>query len=114
MKIVFGLLMILGVLVAVQPAFQAASVVGLWSDFKQFGARVADMENGSVILSLGGEDDSETFEDLLDKLWALKNSSTSGGLGVLIIFLAAFGLVLDIAKEKRASKAVETVGPTSP
>lgn len=110
MRLLFCILMICGVAVAVQPTLRNTGVVALWSDFKAFEGKVAALEDGEEILSIGGENGSETFADLLRKLWNLHREDNyfSPVLGIFIFFLSAYGLGLEISREGRRSKAVET------
>ena len=70
------------------------------------------LENGNAILSMGGEINSETFDDLLGKLLALKNSSFPIVLGFLVFLLSALGLVLDIIKARRLKKGMKLETPS--
>jgi hypothetical protein len=98
MRLILCALMLCGAAIAVQPVFQTARVVALWSDFEAFKGKVAALENGNAALLMGGESDSERFDDLLRKLWALRNDPLPTALGVVVFLLAALGLGLDISR----------------
>ena len=112
MRLIFCILMICGLAVVAQDTFQKAHVVALWSDFLTFESKVKHLENGNAILSMGGEINSETFDDLLGKLLALKNSSFPIVLGFLVFLLSALGLVLDIIKARRLKKGMKLETPS--
>ena len=99
--------MVCGGVVAVQSAFRQACVVALWSDFKAFEAKVAGLDNGKAVLSLGGESSSDNLESLVDKLWRLERSSAHTiELGLLVSILSALGLVLDFRRTKRSNMGI--------
>lgn len=100
MRLIFILLILCGLLIAIQPPFSRARVVGLWSDFKQFEANVARLDDGQAALALGGENPKESFADLLQKLSDLQSSPTVSYLGILVSVLSAFALVLDIRRKR--------------
>jgi hypothetical protein len=100
--------MLCGLAVVAEDIRQEARVVALWSDFLTFETKVKQLSNGNAILSTGGENSSETFDDLLVKLLALNKSSRTGGLGFLVIIISALGLILDIARERRLMKQIKS------
>jgi hypothetical protein len=113
-RVIFCLLIICGVAVAVQPPLHEAHVVAVWSDFKAFGAKVSALDNADVIWSMGGEDDTENFDDLLDKLWELQSHGKSVMLGFVIFSLSSLGLILDIARGRTANNVAKTTERASP
>ena len=107
MRLILCLLILCGLAIAVQSGLRQARVVALWSDFKAFEARVAELDNGKAVLSLGGESSSENFEGLVDRLWRLERSSARGiMLGLLVFTLSALGLVLDLRRTKRSNQTL--------
>jgi len=102
MRLILILLMVTGGLIAIQPAFSRAKVIALWSDFKAFEAGAAERPEGKALLALGGESKSETFEDLLRKLWALKVCTAVPYLGVIVSALSASALVVEIKRKRIA------------
>jgi hypothetical protein len=89
----------------VAPAFERASTVALWSDFMAFQARVRADEAGARILSYGGEDPKESFEQLLNRLWQLPNPTFPRVLGILISVSSGCGLFL-LSRTKRTERAI--------
>jgi hypothetical protein len=107
--------MLCGAAIAVQSVFRQASVVALWSDFKAFEAKVAELDNGKAVLSLGGESSSDNLESLVDKLWKLERSSAHTiELGLLVFILSALGLALDFRRTKRSNKALQATAAAPP
>jgi len=109
------------------PSFNRAKVIALWSDFKAFEAAVAERPDGKAVLALGGESKSETFTDLLRKLWELRGCTAVPYLGILVSALSGAALVLDLIRVRgvepgaspnggpatRSTKSEGTEGPPS-
>jgi len=107
--------MLCGAGIAVQSALHQADVVALWSDFKAFEARVAELDNGKAVMSLGGESSSDNLEGLVAKLWRLERSSAHTiELGLLVFGLSALGLILDFRRTKRSNKALQATATALP
>ena len=101
MKIVLLLIFLLGLTMSVIiPVLEQARAVAIWSDFKAFGSRAAADPAGERILAYGGENKEENFENLLDRLFGLNDSSPARPLGFAIAFLAAFGLIIELRRTK--------------
>jgi len=69
------------------------------SDFSAFRARVADTSEGEAILNLGGERESDTFDDLVGKSLSAVRSNPLPG--ILLIVLATVALMLDARRNDR-------------
>jgi len=100
MRLILILLILAGVLIAIQPAFDRAKITQLISDMKMFEARVSERTDGKDILALGGESRAEHFEDLIQKLYELETRKAAPLLGVTVSLLSAVALALDVAKKR--------------
>jgi hypothetical protein len=101
-RLILFILMLCGATIPFAQVLHQSSVVQVWSDFKAFGAKVAQTANGEKILAMGGERDSEHFDDLTDKLWRLQRDRASMWLGGVVFLLSAAGLGIEINKARRS------------
>ena len=73
--------------------------IAVWSDFKAFQARVATDEQAAHALNYGGENDTDNFDALLAKIWAMKNGWRPVGLvGLLLIVIPIIQINADRKK----------------
>ena len=86
------------------PAAGSARATVLWSDFLAFQNRVQADPDGVRILNYGGENESENFEALLQKLKDLNNTSLARPFGFTIAVLAAAGFILTHGRATNANK----------
>jgi hypothetical protein len=106
MKTLLTLLLLLGAFITAESVIGSrAAVVAIWSDFKAFEARVAADDAGARILKYGGESDSQNFDQLLRSLWDLPLESRNKFPGILVMILAATGLIIEIKKKKPNPRA---------
>lgn len=101
MKILLILLLLVGAFITAESLVGSqVAVTAIWSDFKAFEARVAADEAGTRILSYGGENDGQNFEQLLDRLRNLPLEARNKIPGILVMILSVIGLFLESKKAK--------------
>jgi hypothetical protein len=103
MKPILILLIILGGLIAFQPIVSTMEIANLHSNFVAFQAKAASHPEGRIILALGGENDSDHFEDLVSKLSNLKSNRFMLFLGASVSALSLLGLILEEKRNNRKS-----------
>ncbi len=88
------LTVLLGIFLIIYSLFQSAQTVAVWSDFKAFGARVAEDKQCEEVLKYGGEDKNKSFKNLLNNIWNLKDNWTVVMYtGVLLIVLSIIQII---------------------
>ena len=79
---------VLGLVVIVYSTLQSSHPIAVWSDFKAFESRVVQSGHADA-LKLGGEFQHESFDDLVTKVWNLKDDwRMIRYVGILLIFMS--------------------------
>lgn len=103
MKITTQLLTaLLGVVLIAYSTLQSTHPIAVWSDFKAFQARVAQNDQCADILKHGGESEHKCFDDLITKVWNLKDAwRMIRYVGILLIFIPVIQIAADRKKRDR-------------
>ena len=93
-KIIPIIYLALGIFLIIFPTFQSARTVAVWSDFDAYKFRVLQDKQCAHVLNIGGEDNQESFDDLLEKIWNLHtNLQNIRIVGVLVALLSVIQII---------------------
>ena len=94
---------LLGLVLIAYSTLQSTHPIAVWSDFKAFQARVAQNDQCADTLKYGGESEHESFDDLITKVWNLKDDwKMIRYVGILLIFMPVIQIAAD--RKRRSSE----------
>jgi len=108
MKVILILLLLSGIWTMLEGIKLKANAVSVASDLKSFESRVAAEKEGKKILEFGGENENESFEDLIRKVNFIDEDLHVVTAGFVVTCLSGIGLFLAYGKNESNQPEVAT------